>query len=87
MVQGGYTGEGYTGVLPSHCASVTLTAKRAPEAQALGWSGWSGCSAHSGPRTHPPGPVGDPSPPWFWDLPTPRLWANKGEIKVNIQYY
>ena len=86
-IQGGYQ-EGYTGVLPSCPQGATLTAQRAPEPPAGGGVGGQGGGCVRAPGTTTPGSC-RPLRARF-AVPGPllgqtRLWANKGEIRVQTQ--
>ena len=80
----GGTGVGYTGYYPATSKAETLTAKRAPEALAQGWSGWSGLQRPLRPQTHPAGPVGHPCPPWSGPSPHPASWPIRARFQLNI---
>ena len=87
-IQGGYTGVGTGGVLPSYRArKVPGTAERAPEGpQGLEWvvpGAWARvlqCSAAGRALYHPAGPVRHPGAFPVQDPCKCRLLANKGEI-------
>ena len=68
-----------------------MTAERAPEAPARGWSGWSwgpGITGHGGgPRTHPAGPVlALQATPWFWALiaASGPIWRDSTSFLVKL---
>ena len=80
----GWGREGYTGVLPSHCASGDPDSEAGPGSPSIGLE-WVVRVAAPTPAPGPPfGPGRAPVPSLSWDLPTPRLLANKGEIYLYL---
>ena len=76
-------GEGYTGY-PATCKAEVPDSGAGPRKPCKGWSGvvW-GCSAPD-PADHPLPAVGARSAVSRLSPGKTRLWANIGEIKVNI---